>query len=64
MTEDLAFQPPQTPIFAPHFVMYVRDYLVQKFGLPLVEKGGLIVTTSLDLNLQNKVQDVVSRGSE
>ncbi len=60
LSEDLAFQPPQTPIFAPHFVMYIKDLLVQKFGLPMVEKGGLIVTTSLDLNLQNKVQDIVS----
>lgn len=61
LNEELTFQTPQTPIYAPHFVMYVKDYLVQKFGLPLVEKGGLVVTTSLDLNLQNKAQDIVSQ---
>ena len=61
LNEGLIFQTPQTPIYAPHFVMYVKDYLVKKFGLPLVEKGGLIVTTSLDLNLQNKTQDIVSQ---
>lgn len=60
LNEDLAFQTPQTPIYAPHFVMYVKGYLIKKFGLPQVEKGGLIVTTSLDLNLQNKTQDIVS----
>jgi membrane peptidoglycan carboxypeptidase len=61
LSEDLIFEVPQTPIYAPHFVMYVKDLLVQKFGLPLVEKGGLIVQTSLDLNLQNKVQDIVAQ---
>jgi len=61
LNEDLTFQTPQTPIYAPHFVMYVKDVLVKKFGLPLVEKGGLVVTTSLDLNLQNKTQDIVSQ---
>jgi len=60
LNENLTFQTPQTPIYAPHFVMYVKDYLIQKFGLPMVEKGGLIVQTSLDLNLQNKAQNIVS----
>jgi len=60
LNEGLIFQTPQTPIYAPHFVMYIKDLLVQKFGLPLVEKGGLIVQTSLDLNLQKKAQEIVS----
>ncbi len=60
LNEGLTFEIPQTPIYAPHFVMYVKDVLIQKFGLPLVEKGGLVVTTSLDLNLQNKAQDIVT----
>jgi penicillin-binding protein 1C len=58
--ESLTFQPPQTPIYAPHFVMYVKDLLVQRYGLAEVEKGGLNVTTSLDLNLQQDVQQIVS----
>jgi 1A family penicillin-binding protein len=61
LNEALTFQVSQTPIYAPHFVMYIKDLLVQKFGLPLVEKGGLIVKTSLDLNLQNKAQDIVTQ---
>jgi penicillin-binding protein 1C len=61
LNEGLVFQTPQIPIYAPHFVMYIKDYLVRKFGLPLVEKGGLIVKTSLDLNLQDKVQGIVSQ---
>lgn len=60
INEPLAFQPSQIPIYAPHFVMYVKDLLVQRYGLPLVEKGGLNVTTSLDLNLQNQAQEIVA----
>ncbi|MCL5434794.1 MAG: PBP1A family penicillin-binding protein [Patescibacteria group bacterium] len=59
LSEDLSFLPPQTPIYAPHFVMYVKDLLIKKYGLPLVEKGGLSVTTSLDLKLQDEVQNIV-----
>lgn len=59
LNETLEFQPPLTPIYAPHFVMYVKSYLVRRYGLPLVEKGGLNVITTLDLNLQNKVEEIV-----
>jgi 1A family penicillin-binding protein len=59
LNETIVFLPPQTPIYAPHFVMYVKELLIKKYGLPFVEKGGLNVTTSLDLDLQNKVQEIV-----
>lgn len=61
LNETLVFLSPQTPIYAPHFVMYVKELLIRKYGLPFVEKGGLNVTTSLDLNLQNKVQEIVKQ---
>lgn len=57
--QTLTFESPQTPIYAPHFVMYVKDLLIKKYGLTLVEKGGLNVTTSLDLKTQNLAQDIV-----
>ncbi len=44
---------------APHFVMYVREQLVQKYGEDLVQRGGLRVTTSLDLDLQQKAVEAV-----
>ncbi|MDP2632142.1 MAG: transglycosylase domain-containing protein, partial [Candidatus Curtissbacteria bacterium] len=47
-------------IKAPHFVFYVRELLVQKYGEKLVEQGGLKVKTSLDLDLQEKVQTIVT----
>jgi len=59
LNEELFFLPPQTPIYAAHFVMYIKDLLVKKYGLPLVEKGGLSIITSLDLKLQDQTQNIV-----
>lgn len=59
LNEELHFQTPQIPLYAPHFVMYVRDLLVKKYGLPTVERGGLNVVTSLDLKLQEDAQKIV-----
>jgi 1A family penicillin-binding protein len=52
--------PQYTNIKAPHFVMYIKELLVHEFGETMVEQGGLTVTTSLDLNIQNSVQQIVS----
>ena len=48
----LNFKPPVENIQAPHFVMYIKDLLVEKYGTKRVEQGGLEVITSLDLELQ------------
>jgi len=45
-------------IKAPHFVFYVRQLLEEKFGLPLVYRGGLKIYTTLDLNVQHKVREI------
>lgn len=58
--QELQFARPQTPLHAPHFVMYVRDLLIQRYGLPLVERGGLTVITSLDLKTQDMAQNIVT----
>ncbi len=47
-------------IRAPHFVFFVKDILVARYGEKFVEQGGLKVRTSLDLDLQDKVQNIVS----
>ncbi len=44
---------------APHFVAYVKEQLVEKFGAKSVEGGGLRVTTTLDWKLQDKAQTAV-----
>ena len=46
-------------IKAPHFVFYVRDYLLNKFGFDNVERRGLVITTSLDLDIQKKAEVIV-----
>jgi len=50
----------KTEIKAPHFVFYVRDLLYEEYGVDKVEKGGLRVKTSLDLDLQETAQASVS----
>lgn len=47
-------------IKAPHFVMYVRDYLIQKYGEDVVANGGLRITTTLDYDMQRKAEQVVN----
>lgn len=51
-SENLQFAAPSVDIKAPHFVLWVKEMLVESFGERLVEKGGLKVTTTLDLDLQ------------
>ncbi len=58
--EELVFRKPQHPLHAPHFVMYVKDLLIKKYGIAAVERGGLIVKTTLDLKLNEQVQQIVS----
>lgn len=53
--QELKYSPPPS-LQAPHFSLWVKDYLVQKYGLSKVEQDGLVVTTTLDLNLQNFAQ--------
>ena len=48
-------------IRAPHFVMFVRDYLTQKYGEDVVNSGGLKVTTTLDYDMQQKAENVVNQ---
>jgi len=51
-----------TSIKAPHFVIYVQDYLVKKYGEEFLEKGGLRVTTTLDWELQEIAEKAVTEG--
>lgn len=60
--EPLVFASSQTEIKAPHFVMYVHDYLVSKYGPELVDQGGLQVLTSLDYPLYQQVQKQLQDG--
>ncbi|GIW61169.1 MAG: hypothetical protein KatS3mg089_0021 [Patescibacteria group bacterium] len=58
--ENIQYKKIKDPILAPHFVFYVKDLLVAKYGIKTVEQGGLKVTTSLDLALQERAQATVA----
>lgn len=58
--EKLNFLTKNITINAPHFALTVRDQLVQKYGEDKVNLGGLRVTTTLDLDLQNYIQASLS----
>ena len=57
---DVYFQPQGASFKAPHFVRYVQNILTDRYGEAAVEQGGLKVTTTLDLTLQDKAQGIVS----
>jgi len=58
--EDLNFVQHGQGIKAPHFVMYVKDQLVEKYGQKKVDEGGLRVYTTLDLEIQEFTQTAVA----
>lgn len=58
-TVELTFKERREDITAPHFVFYVRDQLVQKYGEHLVNQGGLVVKTTLDLEKQKAAEEVI-----
>ncbi|MCB9800997.1 MAG: penicillin-binding protein [Pseudomonadales bacterium] len=58
--EEIVLTPRGIEIEAPHFVMYIRSLLADRYGEELVNNGGLIVTTTLDLPTQKTAQDIVT----
>lgn len=49
---------------APHFVLYVKQKLIEQYGDRMVEQGGLKVTTTLDYKLQEEAQKIVKNEVE
>ncbi len=49
---------------APHFVLYVKELLSEKYGESTVETGGLKVITTLDYDLQKIAEEEVKNGAE
>lgn len=56
--------PNRETISAPHFVMYVREYLESKYGRQEIEQGGLRVYTTLDWEKQQIAEAAVKEGAE
>ena len=47
-------------IRAPYFVLAAKQELQQKYGTNIVQRGGWKVTTTLNLDLQNKAEELVA----
>ncbi|MCR4306092.1 MAG: PBP1A family penicillin-binding protein [Candidatus Daviesbacteria bacterium] len=49
---------------APHFVLYVKEKLIEQFGDRMVESGGLRVVTTLDYDLQKEAEEILRKEIE
>ena len=49
-----------SPTQAPHFALWIKEQLAEKYGEKVVEQGGLRVYTTLDLDIQNLAQQAVA----
>ena len=58
--EKVEFATEASNFRAPHFVMYVKKQLEERYGQRTVEQGGLRVYTTLDLELQEVAQKTVA----
>ncbi|PJE57645.1 MAG: hypothetical protein COU82_00870 [Candidatus Portnoybacteria bacterium CG10_big_fil_rev_8_21_14_0_10_38_18] len=58
--EELTFVQTKATIKAPHFVMYIKEYLEEKYGKDYVEKAGLRVYTTLDWDLQKNAETILA----
>lgn len=58
--ENYQFQSEDSTMSAPHFVLWIKEQLAEKYGEDVIESGGLKITTTLDLDLQDKAQSIVT----
>ncbi|MEN9337946.1 MAG: hypothetical protein RIQ41_260 [Candidatus Parcubacteria bacterium] len=62
--ETVAFERDETNSGkALHFVMYVREYLEEKYGQDAIQNDGLKVITTIDYDLQKKLEEIVKQGA-
>ncbi|MDO9028105.1 MAG: transglycosylase domain-containing protein [Candidatus Roizmanbacteria bacterium] len=60
----LIVKPFEEKIKAPHFVFYIKSLLEQKYSTKEIEEGGLKVTTTLDLNIQEEAEKILKEELE
>jgi len=56
---DIKFKGPKTDINAPHFVMYVKGLLSEKYGEKTIEQEGFKIYTTIDWDLQLKAEEII-----
>lgn len=65
LTEEVEFKTANlTGIKAPHFVMYIREKLVEMYGEEALAEQGFRVITTLDYELQEEAEKIVTKHSE
>jgi membrane peptidoglycan carboxypeptidase len=62
--EQIELHPKPQPFLAPHFVLYVGDYIKSTLGEDALLHGGIDVWTTLDYNLQTKANDYLEQHIE
>ena len=62
--EPVEFSMIPNPIKAPHFAIYIRNYLEEKYSDYFLQEKGLKVYTTLDWELQEWAEKVVKEGVE
>ena len=60
--EELVYKSSRIDIKSPHFVFYVKGLLEEEFGVDVVQRGGLKVTTTLDPTLQGIAEEEIIKG--
>lgn len=61
---EINFSETPYPIIAPHFSLYVKDWLIKKYGEDFLTKEGLKVYTTLDRKLQEIARVSVIEGAK
>ncbi len=66
LAEEVEFKPRENSgsIKAPHFVFFVIDQLVEKFGEEAVQNGGYKVITTLDYTIQEEAEALAKKYGE
>jgi 1A family penicillin-binding protein len=60
LNEKINIKTDKTQIEAPQFVFYIKNILEEKYGYTNIEKQGLTIKTSLDLETQQAAQKIVT----
>lgn len=61
---EIKVQPRKDSVKAPHFVLYVRELLAEKYGEKVLEEGGLKITTSIDWEKQKAAEEALASRAE
>lgn len=62
--EEIVFRPNLSPLRAPHFVFWVKDYLEKEYPLDFLTRKGLKVYTTLDYEIQQTAEELLKKRLE